>query len=228
MKYSGAIPYVAVALVVFLAVASAFVCYGICDAKNNAESKETTVADFIQKNIFVSVQNSDTNTLDTNLIVSIDPKNSTIKGIVIPADTRINIASSDQMFKDVINIGGVEMMREVIEDIVPLPIDYHLIIKTSDFPEHSGNYEGFLRSIFTDVLWQQSDLNSYLTQILNIANTDLTLMRVDEYASYINNFVEHSNDFYTLPGSTNLISERYFYVIDQPSLHNLINTQILN
>ena len=228
MKYSAVIPYVAVAVIVFVAVSSAFICYGIYDTKNNVQTESTTVGDYVQKNLFISVQNSETNTLETNLIISIDPKNFSVKGLVIPSDTRINIASSDQMFRDVINIGGIEMMRQAIEEIVPLPIDYHLIIKSDDFPDYRGDYEGFLCSVFTDVLWQQSNLNEYLTQILSVANTDLTLMRVEEYSEYISRFSQHTNEFYTIPGNRTAIGEKVFYVTDLKMTNELVNTQILN
>lgn len=228
MKYSGAIPYIAVVVVVFLAVSASFVCYGIFDAKNNADTPETTIEDFMQKNIFISVQNSSSNTLDTNFIVSFDPKDASVRGIVIPPDTRINIASSDQMFKDVMNIGGVEMMRVAIEEIVPLNIDYHLIVKSDDFAEYSGDFAGFLRSVFTDALWQQADLNGYLTQILSLASTDLTMMKTPEYAEFLNQFAEHTTEFYTISGVYQSVGERYLYFADRNAVNELINTQILN
>ncbi len=228
MKYKAALPFIAVAITVFMAVAGAFVCYGIFDAKNDADTAKTVMDDFMHKNIFISVQNSDTNTLDTNIIVSFDPKDKTIKTITIPADTRIKIASSDQMFKDVMNIGGVEMLRSIIGEIVPLPIDYHLIIKTDDLYSEDGNYVGLLQYLLSAALWQQTDLSGYLNQILSLANTDLTLMRTGEYADFINQFANHTNQYYTVPGQRSLIGERFFYVTDQNSTNQLVNVEILN
>ncbi len=228
MRYNASLPYVAVALCVFLAVTAAFICYGIYDAKTNDEVPITEISGFMQKNIFVSFLNSDNNTLDVNMLVSFDPKDATIKAISIPADTKINIASSDQMFCDVINIGGVEMMREVLPQIIPLTVDYHLIVKTADFPDAAGGYKGFLQSVFTDVLWQQENLSEYLSQILSLANTDLTLMKVEDYAAYIKRFAEHTTELHTLPGNSTVIGERYFYSPDVWAVNEFINSAILN
>ncbi|MBQ6998173.1 MAG: LCP family protein [Clostridia bacterium] len=228
IKYKTVWPFIAVAITVFMAVAGAFVCYGIFDAKNNVDSTKTVVDDFVNKNIFISVQNGDTNTLDTNVIVSFDPKDKTIKTITVPADTRIKVATSDQMFKDVINIGGVEMLRNVIADIVPIPVDYHLIIKTTDLYSGDLSYSAAIKYIFSEALWQQGNLNEYLKQILSVSSTDLTLLKINEYSDFINKFKEHTNQYYTVPGTHTVIADRVFYIPDINSINELINTEILN
>ncbi len=228
IKYKIILPFVAVAITVFSAVSSAFVCYGIFDAENDATSNKTVVGDFIHKNIFISVQNSETNTLDSNVIASFDPKDNTIKLITIPAETRVKVATSDQMFKDVTNIGGVDMLRNVLDDIVPLTIDYHLIIKTSDLYSGDLSYSAAVRYILSEGLWQQGNLSEYLKQILSVSSTDLTLLKTDEYANFINRFSKHTNQYYTVSGTHFAIADRVFYMPDVNKVNELINTEILN
>ena len=84
----------AVALTVFLAVTAAFVCQGAFDAKNSVGEVKKEVKDYIQKNIYISVCDAGSNTLDTNYIASFDPKDMTVSLIKMPADTLLKIASS--------------------------------------------------------------------------------------------------------------------------------------
>ncbi len=228
MRYKAALPYIAVAVTVFLAVLGAFVCHGIFTAKNGAATVRTSVADFMQRNILIAVQDSAANTLDTNLIVSFDPKDNTIKTITIPSDTRVKIASSDQMLRDVMNIGGIDMLRDIIGSIVPLPIDYHLIIKSEELLAGDNDYSSLINFILSEYLWQQSDLSGYLNRLLSVANTDLTLMRTEEYANFIWRFTNHTNHHYTVPGVRTAISGKTFYVTDSIETNELINTEILN
>lgn len=228
IKYKIILPFVVVAITVFLAVSSAFVYHGIFNSQNDNVSNKTDVDEFIHKNIFISVQNSETNTLDSNLIASFNPKDNTIKLITIPAETRVKVATSDQMFKDVINIGGVDMLRDVLDDIVPLTIDYHLIIKTSDLYNGDLSYPSAVRYILSEALWQQENLSDYLKQILSVSSTDLTLLKTDEYANFINRFSNHTNQYYTVPGTHFAIADRVFYIPDVKKVNELINTEILN
>ncbi len=228
IKYKSSLPFIAVAITVFLAVSCAFVCYGILDAENNIDVLETEITDFIQKNIFVSVCNSETNTLDTNVIASFDPKDKTVKLITIPYDTRVKVANSDQMFKDVINIGGTEMLRDVLSDIVPLDIDYHLIIKTSDLYTGDLSFSSAVRYILTEALWNQEDLDEYIKQILSVSSTDLTLLKVNEYCEFIEKFVQHTNQYYIVPGEYTQIADRIFYIPEVNAVNELVNKEILN
>ena len=228
IKYKIILPFVAVAITVFLAVSGAFVCYGIFDAENENVTGNTDVDDFIQKNIFIAVQNSETNTLDSNVIASFDPKDKTIKLITIPPETRVKVATSDQMFKDVINIGGVEMLRDVLDDVVPLNVDYHLIIKTTDLYSGDLSHSAVVRYILTEELWRQESLSDYLKQILSVSSTDLTLIKTDEYASFISEFSMHTNQYYTVPGTHFAMADRVFYIPDVNETNKLINTEILN
>lgn len=228
MKYKSVFPFILVAMTVFIAVASSFVCYGIFDAKKDSDAVMATIDDFTRRNIFISICDSATNTLDTNLIVSFDPKDRSVDMISIPLDTRVRIASSDQMFKDVMNIGGLEMMHDALRTIIPLPIDYHLIIKSNDIYSENGDYNAVLRYVFTKHLWEQEDLKAYLEQILSVATTDLTLIKTGEYAEFINKFSEHTGEYYKIPGQHIVIGDKAFYVSDTVSVNELVNNDILD
>jgi len=228
MKFKSALPFIAVAVMVFLGVVSAFVCNGISNAKNGADLSYNDRTLFERKNIFVSVKNPVSDTLDVSMVVSFDPKNKTIKTISIPSDTRVKIASSDQMFKDILNIGGVEMLRSSIERIVPLPVDYHLIINSQDLYCPDGNYRGLLEDVFSYYLWEQDDLESYLREILRLSNTDLSMFKTENYAAFIKLFSSHINGKYTVPGLKQEIGGRLFYVVDELKTNEMINTSILD
>lgn len=228
MKYKAVVPFILVMLTVFMAVASSFVCHGIFVAKEDADAVKATVYDFTRRNIFVSIRDSVTNTLDTNLIISFDPKDKSVDMISIPSDTKVRIASSDQAFKDVMNIGGLEMVHDALRTIVPLPVDYHLIIKSNDLYSEDGDYNEVLKYVFTKHLWEQEELVSYLDQILGLATTDLTLIKTGEYAEFINEFAEHTGEYYTIPGQSSVIGDKAFYVADTVAVNELINNKILN
>ena len=228
IKYKFLIPYIVLAITIFFAVSAAFVCYGAFDAKRSSTTDKNEVVDFMQKNIYVSVCNGETNTLDTNYIVSLDPKDMSISMIRIPSDTMLEIASSNQMIKDVVNIGGMEMLREQLEKTIPLPLDYHLIIKSDDLYCEDGNYGGVVEYVFGTYLWEVADLEEYITQFLGLSSTDLTLVKTDEYAEFLQKFKEHSNKFYNLPGDRKNIGGKIFFVIDYNQFNELMNTEINN
>ena len=228
MKYKGILPFIAIIIIVFSAVSFSFVYYGILDAKNNAGIPDDTVQKYYRKNIFVSVRNSETNTLDNNMVVSFDPKNKSIKTIFIPSDTGVRITSSYQMLKDVVNIGDTNMLRQVLKEILPISIDYHLIIKSDDLYSENGDYKGLLNYVFSAYLWEVEDLPQYLNQILSLSNTDLTLVKTEEYAEFINNFKEHANHQYTLPGIHSDISGKLLYMINPFKVNEFVNTTIFN
>lgn len=227
MKYKSVIPVAAVALTVFIAVYTAFLCRNAFDAKMNITEKKTEISDFMQKNIFVSVCDSENNTLDTNYVVSLDPKNMTVKMLEIPANTRVEIASSNQMIKNVINIGGTEMLQEQLKKLIPLPIDYYLILKNSDIDGRS-DYGNIIEYAFTSYLWQVENLEEYIRGVLSLSTTDLTLIRTKEYASFLNEFSQHTTSAFALSGTNESIGGKTFFVTDYTNLCKLINDEFLD
>lgn len=228
MKYKAVIPAAALALTVFIAVYTAFLCRNAFDAKNDITEKKTEISDFMQKNVFISVCDSETNTLSVNYAVSLDPKGKTVKLLKIPASTKVEIASSNQMLKDVINIGGVDMLKDQLKKLVPLPMDYYLIIKTDDLYSGDGDYDAIIKYAFTSYLWETDNLEEYLRGILSLSNTDLTLVRTKEYAEFLNAFSQHTTETFSLPGSNERIGDRIYFSTDYTELCNIINNKFLN
>ena len=228
IKFKSVLPYVALAIIVFVAVTSSFVCYDIYVFENKPQESAQTIESFQRKNIFVSVCDSETNTMNTNYIVSFNPKDKSVKTIYIPGETEVDIASSRQALKDVLNIGDAGMLREVLKDVIPIPVHYHLVIKSDDLYSENGDYQGLLRYVFSEYLWQREDLSEYLTQILSLSTTDLTLVKTKDYATFLNRFKYHTNYDYTFPGKYESVDNKLLYVTEAGELNAFINDKILN
>ena len=228
IKFKSVLPYVALAIIVFVAVTSSFVCYDIYVLENKPQVSAETVESFQRKNVFVSVSDSQTNTLNTNYIVSFNPKDKSVKTIYIPGETEVNIASSRQALKDVLNIGDSQMLRDVLKDVIPIPVHYHLVIKSDDLYSENGDYDGLLKYVFSEYLWQVEDLDVYLNQILSLSNTDLTLVKTGDYATFLNSFKEHVNYNYSFPGKYENVDNKILYVADPVEVNLFVNTKILN
>lgn len=228
MKYKAVVPAIAVAFTVFLAVYAAFLCYNAFDAKSSINEKKTEISDFMQKNIFISVCDSEKNTLDVNYVISLDPKEKTVKLLKIPSSARVEIASSNQMLKDVVNIGGTDMLKEQLKKLVPLPMDYYLIIKSDDIYSGDGDYGSIIEYAFTSYLWETENLEEYLRGVLSLSSTDLTLIRTKEYAEFLNGFSQHTTEIYSLPGNSERIGDKTYFSTDYEELCRLINENFLN
>lgn len=228
IKFKIALPFIAVALTVFIGVATSFVCYGVFNSNKENDNSYKDVEKYRRKNIFVSVKNAATGTLDVNISVVFNPKNNTIKMISIPPNTHVKVASSDQMFKNLVNIGGTDMLRSTIEKVIPVPVDYHMIINNEDLYCQDGDYYGLIKNTFSSYLWQKEDLNGYLNEILKISNTDLTLFKTEEYSQFLNIFRNCMVEAYTVEGVNVLIDERIFYEVNHLLTNKLINASILN
>ncbi len=228
IKIKLSLPFVAVAVVTFLGVVSAFVCCGVFTVKNETDYSYNNKAAFERKNILVAVKDPASDTLNVNMLVCFNPNDKSIKTINIPADTRVKVAFSDQMFKHTLNIGGVEMMREQAQAVLPINIDYHLVINTTDLYCPDGDYRGLVNGIFSHYLWQQEDLTSYLSNLLNASNTDLSLFKVPDYVEFINRFSQRTNEYYTIPGSREQIGDKSFFISSEIKTSQMINQSILN
>lgn len=228
MKIKSLFPFIAVTVVTFLGVASAFVCCGVFTVKNETDYSYNNKAAFERKNILVAVKDPVADTLNVNMLVCFNPNDKSIKTINIPVDTRVKVASSDQMFKHTVNIGGVEMMREQAQTVLPINIDYHLVINTTDLYCPDGDYRALINGIFSACLWEQEDLTSYLSNLLNVSNTDLSLFKVPDYVEFINRFSQRTNQYYTLPGSRDKLGDKSFFISSEIETIQMINQSILN
>ncbi len=227
IKFKFVLPYVAVVITVFLGVVSSFVYNGIFSFDRGEETSYNDISLWRRKTVLVAVKNPDNESLVTQALVSFNPKDKTIKTILIPSDTCVQVASSRQMVKNVFSIGGSEMMRESVQKLIPLTIDYHLVINSTDLYCPDGNYNNLINSNFAFGLWQQSDLKTYISEILSVANTDLTMFNIDSYVDFISRFANHTNEYYTLPGERDIVDSRSMYVADAFTLADFVTNSII-
>ena len=74
---------------------------------------------------------------DTTMVITVNPKQRTIKMLGIPEDTRVQIARSGNWEKisHAYQKGGVELSMETVERFLDIPIDYHVTINTEGVKE---------------------------------------------------------------------------------------------
>lgn len=228
IKFKSVLPYVAVALVVFIGVVSSFIYNGIFFLGQEDETSYNDKSRWERKTVLVAVKNPDTGLLVAQSVISFNPKDKTIKTILVPADTCVQIASSRQMVKNVFSIGGGEMLRESMQKLIPLTIDYHLVINSSDLYCPDGNFHNLINYNFSTGLWQQNDIKTYISEILSVSSTDLTMFNIDNYVEFLSRFAEHTNEYYTLPGAKEEVDSRSMYVTDAFVISDFVTSTILN
>ncbi|MBE7012717.1 MAG: LytR family transcriptional regulator [Ruminococcaceae bacterium] len=228
IKFKSVLPFLAVALTVFLGVVSAFVCNGIFSMKEDTETIYNDKKIHQRKTILSAVKNPDSGALVSAMVVCFNPKDKTVKTVALPTDTCVEVASSNQMLKNILSIGGTEMLRESVHDILPLPVDYHIIINSTDLYCPDGDYHNAVNWIFSYGLWQQGDIKTYLSQILSLSSTDLSMFNIDDYVEFLNRFAEHTNQYHTIPGQREYKDDRVMYVTDAFSVAEFVNSSIFN
>ena len=70
---------------------------------------------------------------DTNILVAVDAENDYIYGVSIPRDTKAVINGKNQKINAAYNIGGMELMSEVISDQLGIPVDYTVLVDLQGF-----------------------------------------------------------------------------------------------
>ena len=70
---------------------------------------------------------------DTNILVAVDAENDYIYGVSIPRDTKAIINGKAQKINAAYNIGGMELMAEVISDQLGIPVDYTVLVDLQGF-----------------------------------------------------------------------------------------------
>ena len=70
---------------------------------------------------------------DTNILVAVDAENGYIHGVSIPRDTKAVINGKNQKINAAYNIGGMELMSEVISDQLGIPVDYTVLVDLQGF-----------------------------------------------------------------------------------------------
>ena len=125
------IPLALIAVLVFLGVLAAFVWNGV-------QRSEQEMAAFAQEqeqtrtNLLLTLAQED-NSLCGVLVCSLDPKKQTADIISIPTDTLADVAGSNQELGAVPSIGGIQMLLEKMQSILPLPITNYLAVQPDSF-----------------------------------------------------------------------------------------------
>lgn len=72
---------------------------------------------------------------DTIMVVNADPRTGKIHVLSIPRDTRVLIKGSYDRINAAYVYGGVDLAKEVVEDLLDIEIDHHVIIHFQGFIE---------------------------------------------------------------------------------------------
>lgn len=228
IKFKSVLPYLAVALTVFIGVVSSFIYNGVFLMGQEEKTSYNDKSLWERKTVLVAVKSPDTGTLVAQSVISFNPKDKTIKTVSIPSDTCVQIASSKQMIENVFSIGGGEMLRESMQKLLPITIDYHLVINSTSLYSSDGNFHNLINSNFSTGLWQQSDIKTYISEILSVSSTDLTMFNIDNYVEFLSRFEVHTNEYYTLPGSRGSVDGRLMYMTDALEVSDFITNAILH
>jgi len=70
---------------------------------------------------------------DTNILVAVDARNGSIYGASIPRDTKAVVNGKERKINAAYNIGGMELMAEVVSDQLGIPVDYTVEVDLSGF-----------------------------------------------------------------------------------------------
>ncbi|MBO8168493.1 MAG: LCP family protein [Thermoanaerobacteraceae bacterium] len=107
----------------------------------DADGSRDTVPEMDKMNILVlgiDSRNDDfRGRTDTIIVASVDPNNGKINMVSIPRDTRVKIKGSWDKVNAAYVYGGVELAREVVEDLLDINIDNYAVI----------DFKGFVRLV---------------------------------------------------------------------------------
>jgi len=83
--------------------------------------------------ILVSGVDNENGGSDTNILLAVDATAGYIYGISIPRDTKAVINGKAQKINAAYNIGGMELMAEVVSDQLGIPVDYTVLVDLQGF-----------------------------------------------------------------------------------------------
>jgi len=70
---------------------------------------------------------------DTNILVALDADNNYIYGVSIPRDTKAVFDDKSRKINAAYNIGGMELLADVISDQLGIPVDYTVSVDLQGF-----------------------------------------------------------------------------------------------
>ena len=83
--------------------------------------------------ILVSGSDDGNGNSDTNILVAVDAKNDFIYGVSIPRDTKAVWNGKNHKINAALGSGGMELMAEVVEDQLGIPVDYTVSVDLRGF-----------------------------------------------------------------------------------------------
>ena len=72
---------------------------------------------------------------DTNILLAVDAKNDSIYGVSIPRDTKAIVNGRACKINAAYNIGGMELMAEVVSNQLGIPVDYTILVDLKGFKQ---------------------------------------------------------------------------------------------
>lgn len=72
---------------------------------------------------------------DTIMVINVDPEQGKLNLLSIPRDTRVLLKGSPERINAAYVYGGVDMVKETVEDLLDIEIDHHVIIRFQGFIE---------------------------------------------------------------------------------------------
>ncbi len=72
---------------------------------------------------------------DTNILLAVNVDGGYIHGVSIPRDTKAIIRGEKQKINAAYNIGGMELMSEVVSDQLGIPVDYTVLVDLQGFED---------------------------------------------------------------------------------------------
>lgn len=137
-KRSRAGILLAAAAIVLLvsAVVYAFVFYDNKDDAKEQEEDEVVLQE--TKNFLVlglDARKGGTGRTDTIMVVNVDPNQGKLSLLSIPRDTRVPLKGKPDRINAAYVYGGVDMVKEAVENLLDIEIDHHIIIRFQGFIE---------------------------------------------------------------------------------------------
>lgn len=85
--------------------------------------------------ILVGGLDNDNGGSDTNLLVAVDAKNSTINVLSLPRDTLLNVSWSVKKLNNALHHGGFKRTMEEVSNLLGIPVDFYVTVDLNAFVE---------------------------------------------------------------------------------------------
>lgn len=143
-----------------------------------------------QKNvttILVGGVSSDNSCTDTILLVTYDGNEQSAGIMQIPRDTYVALEKGTRKINSAYGIGGGELFKETVSDLLGIPIDYYAVINTRAFRKIVDGIGGVTVTVPFDMDYEDADQDLYIhlkkgTQTLNGSDAEGFVRYRDGYS----------------------------------------------